>query len=130
MNREIKFRGKSNKDGKWLYGNLCENTNGEVCIQEIVKKVVDGFAVPSRLHPVNPDTIGQYTGLKTKDGKEIWEGDIVSIITDSAAFLYKIVFSDGCFCVADKDNDVWDDMIGKEIEVIGNTVENKDLLKD
>lgn len=136
--REIKFRGKSKKDNKWLYGNLGD-ARIKLLNTEYSEKVIfdnvwsfnsDNCAFIVKDLAVYPHTIGQFTGLKDRNGKEIYEGDIVSIITDCAAFIYKIVFDEGWFCLADKDNNVWDDMIGKEIKVIGNIYDNSELLKE
>ena len=66
--REIKFKGKTDS-GKWCFGYfLHDRQRGRFVI-------TDGLLEINR---VNPDTVGQYTGLKDKNGKEIYDGDILA----------------------------------------------------
>lgn len=94
MNREIKFRGKCERSDEWCYGSLVDYGYDEM-------PEIQGFDVFREGNDnwkeikVNPETVGQFTGLYDKNGKEIYEGDI--ILEDKDPTIMEIVFRDGIF---------------------------------
>lgn len=141
--REIKFRGKSLETGEWVYGDLLQYDDGSVCIGVHSKNYTDdGFNVGQYRSIIHvPDaTIGQYTGLKDKNGKEIWEGDIVKAplldpifgdVLSDAFDNVEIAFNNGSFVVAyyKGRHNIYLQDLHSMVEVIGNIHDNPELLK-
>jgi hypothetical protein len=112
--RTIKFRGlRTNEPNTWVYGFYIEHADGSCSIT----------------HPsftVIKETVGQFTGLFDKQGKDIYEGDIMKVSGNSWALEHNtsVIFHDGKFVT-----DFFNYKIDCQDEVIGNIYENKDLLK-
>ena len=128
MKREILFRGKRADNGEWIYGYLIGNN---VIVGEVVD-FDDDYFTTEFWHKVDPETVGQFTGLTDKNGTKIFEGDIVRFYDDSEDELTNgvVVFNaDICsFCVSMKGNEDVMLMAHWQYEAIGNIYDNKELL--
>ena len=79
--REIKFRGKRIDNGEWVYGYyfIEERDIEDGIIWRDIPQIQQRYGDHYQYFDVIPETIGQYTGLIDKNGREIYEGDIVRI---------------------------------------------------
>lgn len=138
--REIFFRGKRVDNGEWAYGSYVHIVQYKESTDYIADEEPDQYVVI-------PETVGQYTGLTDKNGKKIFEGDILKI-SFGKEFL-KAVVKFGYYNQTDKilkshlgfyfdfvdsesyrkDVGFWTGKTFSKIEIIGNIHENPELLK-
>lgn len=124
--REIKFRGKCN-DGMWINGYLIK-TQGSTFIC-YANQFNDDLLLGAEniCVEVYPETIGQYTGLKDKNGKEIYEGDIFLYDGRETAVIKWVDELMGFAGVFDGDDT--ESLDCDYCEIIGNIHDNPELLK-
>lgn len=151
--REILFKAKRLDNGEWVEGGIKYEKVGEYLTGVLIIEYLGNSVWEN--HRVDPKTVCQYTGLKDKNGKKIWEGDIVRF--EGYGYMPEVeigevVFSRGCFGVEylsklykalghnDKSfhrigkTSKWRDMGASGIitytyEVIGNKFDNPELLE-
>jgi uncharacterized phage protein (TIGR01671 family) len=124
--REIKFRGKRIDNGEWVYGSLLNDFGGDRWIVNTTQDIKNANT-ENVWHKVNPDTVGQYTGLKDKNGKEIYEGDITQDVDTGKTF--EIMYQGHMFMRYErKPMYMFYTLDGDCLEVIGNIYENPELI--
>ena len=127
MAREILFRGKRTDNGKWVEGHLIVFPKSKITKIMVWNAAdLDFDAIE-----VRPESVGQYTGLTDKDGKKIFEGDIVNCYTFTGMNDYRrgVVHWDEMFCGwYGKESCSLLCGLGEIYEVIGNIHDNSELL--
>ena len=145
--REILFRGKRIDNGEWIEGSLI-NDGGGRCFIAIHPSLAFGPTSKDEINgetlwgfypffEVVPSTMGQYTGLTDKNGKKIFEGDIIQEkLEDAPELLYTVMFKEGSFlakCISIDNDDVYldDFLCFGEFEgiVIGNIHDIPELME-
>lgn len=130
MNREILFKAKRTDNGEWVEGYYVKY---QPCASrpEYVHGIVPTYASALYMIKIDPDTLCQYTGLTDKNGKKIWENDIVS--EERTFTLADIKWFDDDYAGWH----LYDNIIGEqqttygswgECEVIGNIFDNPELM--
>ena len=104
---DIKFKAKRLDNGEWVKGDLAHSLDGGLNIFGFTRENgIDGY---SGVHLIDPKTVCQFTGLKDCEGNEVWEGDVLSNVTDDSpdgtvAFKYGafslLAMNGRDFCVA------------------------------
>lgn len=123
--REILFRGKRLSDNEWMEGNLFIDDKGEkheLCIGYVNYRVT---------WEVDPETVGQYTGLLDKNGERIFEGDVLTVDGEDGFFVLEFQEDTARFVMSGDSIVVdFDNFWSYEVEVIGNIHDNKELLEE
>lgn len=135
--RETEFRGKSINDGKWYYGKLFTHNMILFLSDDEIEKM-SCFDMCSYVEDVYEETVGEYTGRKDKNGKKIFDGDIVKYHTEGYSFetdtIGVVEFCEGTFGIASNKKQHFLSFYNmssyvRYIEVIGNLYDNPELLE-
>lgn len=129
MNREILFKAKRIDNGEWVEGQYVYITNPLTEDGKPIKHLIcNGTSIFNDL--IDPDTLCQYTGLTDKNGKKIWENDIVHCGTKLRVSWHHFKAS----WVLSKKGWLYNHFFGEavepeDVEVVGNVFDNPELLE-
>ena len=124
--RDIKFRGKRIDNGEWVYGSLLNDFGGDTWIINTLQEIKDA-TIKNVWHKVAPETVGQYTGLRDKNEKEIYEGDILR--DEHTQKIRAVEYNSPSFVLVDSNRYFFWNCHYDEQEVIGNIYENPELME-
>ena len=120
--REIKFRGKQLTTKEWLHGDLLHDDRGGCYVYPL-----DALNIYKE-NQVDASSVGQATGVEDKNGVEVYEGDIVTYITEwdglDHKFYEKVIFEEGSFTAGELGPNINE---CDELTIIGNTADNPDI---
>ena len=124
--REILFRGKRIDNGEWIYGNYCY---AELIYKSGYEDLIIEQPADGETRRIISETVGQYTGLKDKNGKRIFEGDICKHRSNCSGntVISVVTYTDGHFLALVCENSGFE--LSEKLEIIGNIHDNPELLR-
>lgn len=133
--REILFKAKRKDNGKWVEGQYAYINNPLTENGQPIRHLIcNGTNIFN--YEINPDTLCQYTGLTDKNGRKIWENDIVQAWSEGSNAIGKVIRRvDGLYIMypAYQKKEFWGLYPNKNgkttVEVIGNIFDNEELLE-
>lgn len=136
--REILFKAKRIDNGEWIKGYYAECKGKTfIGINIFIDDMFEVFCTPViKWFEVAPETLCQFTGIYDKNGKRIWENDVVWLVCDGKEHIYQIVWdnSELDFKAAKGEENYGTNyeylLCCDDIEVIGNIFDNKELLQE
>ena len=144
---KYKFRGKRKDNGQWVYGSLrylpvidlkdgIHNPTEMKCLIQSHQYTWNNKeeCYKFEVYEVIPETAGQWTGLKDKDGVDIYGGDVCKLINHSNV-IFEVFFDTGCWSANPLRDElpvgVGDEMYNYygECEVVGNVTDHREILE-
>ena len=126
MKRTIKFRAQRLDNGKWVCGDLEHNPGNKLTRIH----TYDSKGDYQGQHIVIPESVCQFTGLLDRNGKEIYEGDILTCPEDVDFLPETVIFKEGCFMAKDDYTTIAMNAIDTDYRnITGNIYDNPELLK-
>lgn len=135
--RDYKFRGKRKDNGEWVTGSLIDKDYilQYIDLAESWTPLTSDHKITCRAYAVIPETVGQFTGLKDKYGKDVYEGDVYTPNYGYENEFYPVMFISGAFVGGDNPGHCqplgWeDDNIDTDLwfSIVGNIHDNPELL--
>ena len=130
---EILFRGKRTINGDWVYGDFVRGNERKSLRDSIF--VYDSETQSFNAYEINPSTLGQYTGLTDKNGKQIFEGVVAKVLQGKDKDIAYVGFENGAFMLYPKTGNIYERTLWEywyndwDVEVIGNITDNPELLE-
>lgn len=133
MERDVKFRGKRIDNGEFVCGSLIIWPNGDCSILLSSTRENKESGTEMEEHCIIHETVGEFTGLLDRNGKEIFEGDIIELsFSEYNKSIEFVTFKNGRFVTFDPAHPYRDESLCvfvKYASVIGNIYDNPELLK-
>lgn len=134
MDREVLYRGKRVDNGEWIFGDLIEN-QGRFYIYQASNITTLPWDAKNQIavcgYEIEPETRGEYTGLKDRNGKRIFEGDVVETPWDGWSHGRLVHYKNGLFKAGTTSlcSFIGADSPEYHCEVIGNIHDNPELVE-